>query len=122
MFVLINGSLWRDPVARQSKGGKQFTTALLRAGTPTDAQWVNVVCFDQLAQSELLRLTAGDAVSVQGTGRISIFQDKNGEHRASLDVTANHVLALRQPKKAKRAPEKAAPESFDDRFEGLESF
>jgi single-stranded DNA-binding protein len=122
MFVLISGSLWRDPVTRQSKAGKQFVTALLKAGTPSDPQFVNVCVFDQLAQSELLRLTAGDAVSVQGTGCISVFQDKNGEHRASLDLTASHVLALRQPKKP-RAPEKATPElNFDDGFEGLESF
>ncbi len=59
MFVLISGSLFRDPVAR-----------------------------------------------------ISVFQDKAGEHRASIDVTANHILALRQPKRKKQEsePEKTAPD------------
>jgi single-stranded DNA-binding protein len=101
VFVLISGSLWRGPGTRQSKtSGKPFVTALLKAGTPTDALWCNVVAFDQAAQSELLRLQTGDALSVQGTGKISVFE-KAGEHRASLDVTAAHVLALRQPKPAK---------------------
>jgi single-stranded DNA-binding protein len=59
----------------------------------------DVICFEALGQSELLRLSAGGAVSVQGRGRMSVFQHKNGEHRSSLDVTANYVLALRQPKK-----------------------
>jgi single-stranded DNA-binding protein len=111
MFVLISGTLWRDPAARQSKAGKQFTTALLKAGTPAEALWVNVVCFDQLAQSELLRLTAGDAVSVQGPAKISVFE-KAGEHRASLEIVAAQVLALRQPKSAKKSraqPETSAP-------------
>jgi single-stranded DNA-binding protein len=100
MFVLISGSLWRDPVARQAKNNKQYVTCLLKSGTPTDAQWVNIVCFDQFAQSELLRLKAGDAVSVQGNAKISIYE-KAGAHRASLDVTAAHVLALRQAKPTK---------------------
>jgi len=56
MFVLISGSLWRDPAARQSKtSGKPFV-ALLKSGTPTDAQWCNIVAFDTAAQSELLQL------------------------------------------------------------------
>jgi len=60
-----------------------------------------LICFDADAQDELMRLTAGDSLSVQGVARISVFQDKHGEHRASLDMTANRVLALRQPKPAK---------------------
>jgi hypothetical protein len=73
MFVLISGALWCDPAARQSKAGKQYVTALLKAATPPDAQWVNVVCFDQIAQSELLRLESGDSVSVQGPAKLWRF-------------------------------------------------
>jgi hypothetical protein len=60
---------------------------------------------------------AGDSVSVQGPARLGVFQDKAGEHRASLDVTAAHVLALRQPAKAKQAAGSDAPPlaaEFDD--------
>ncbi len=114
MFVLISGALFRDPVARQSKAGKQFATALIKSGTPNEIQWVNVACFDALAQSELLRLKAGDSISIQGLARVSVFQDKAGEHRASIDVTANHVLALRQPKpKSKQSAPSLAPD-YDD--------
>jgi hypothetical protein len=60
MFVLITSTLWRDPVARMAKCGKQFLTALVRDGMPTEALWANVVAFDQAAQSELLRLQAGE--------------------------------------------------------------
>jgi hypothetical protein len=59
---------------------------------------VNAVAFDEAAQAGLLRLTAGESLSVQGAMKVSVFE-KNGEHRASLDVVAFQVLALRQPPK-----------------------
>ena len=115
MFVLISGALFRDPVARMSKANRQFVTALIKSGPPNDCQWCNVACFDALAQSELLRLKAGDSISVQGFARVSVFQDKAGIHRASIDVTANHVLALRQPKpKSKRENAPALAPDYDD--------
>ena len=97
MQALIAGSLWRDPTARQSKAGKQFVTSLFKAGTPTETLWVNCVAFDTAAQSELLRLKAGDLVSVQGAAKITVFE-KSGAHRASLEV----VLALRRPPKPRQ--------------------
>jgi hypothetical protein len=101
------GSLWRDPVARTAKGsGKTFATALIKSGTPTESIWTNVVAFDEAPKAELLRLKAGESLSVQGPARLGVFE-KNGEHRASLDITAAHVVALRQPPRTK--PKHAAP-------------
>jgi single-stranded DNA-binding protein len=119
MFVLITGTLWKDPIARTSKAGKPFATAFVKAGTPADALFCNVVAFDKNAQAELLRLEEGDALSVQGPAKVGVFE-KNGEHRASLEVIAAHVLALRQPPKpreAKPKPIAATPPGrpdFDD--------
>jgi hypothetical protein len=56
----------------------------------------NVVAFDNATQAELLRFKAADAVSAQGAGKITIYE-KNGEYRASLDITGSYVLMLRQP-------------------------
>ena len=70
LLTQVSETLWRDPAARQSKSGKQFTTALIKAGTQAETLWVNVVCFDTAAQSELLRLQAGDGVSVQGVAKL----------------------------------------------------
>ena len=115
MFVLISGTLFRDPVARMSKADKQFTTALLRPRTPTDATWCNIVAFDTAVQSELLRLAAGDNVSVQGSAKLGTFTDKAGVHRASFEIIAAHILALRQPKpKSKRECAPALAPDYDD--------
>jgi hypothetical protein len=49
---------------------------------------------------------AGEALAIQGAMKAGVYE-KNGEHRASLNVAASHVLALRQPGRAAGAP-------FDD--------
>ena len=68
---------------------------------------MNVIAFDEAVQSELLRLNAGDAVSIQCANRIIIFERK-GEQRASLVVMASYVLAPRQPPKERKPRQEAA--------------
>jgi single-stranded DNA-binding protein len=102
--ALITGTLHRDPVARTAKSGKAFVTALLRSESQGETLWVNAVAFDEVAQARLLRLKAGEALAIQGAMKAGVYE---GEHRASLDVAASRVLALRQPGRAAEAP-------FDD--------
>ena len=86
LSVLCAGSLWRDPVARTAKAtGKTFVTGFIKSGTATEPVWANVVAFDEAAKAELLRLKAGESLSVQGPARLG---------RPSLDVTANHVAGF----------------------------
>ncbi len=119
MFVLITGSLWRDPTARQSKASKQYVTTLVKAGTPQEALWANVIAFDTAAQSELLRLQAGNAVAVQA--RPSSASLRKTANTPQSRVVASWILALRQPKPAKASTpsqkaDEAAPTQpeFDD--------
>jgi hypothetical protein len=86
-------------VIRIAKTGKDFVTALMRSESPGETLWVNAVAFDEAAQGELMRLKAGESLSIQGAMKVSVYE-KAGEHRASLDVVASHVLALRQPRRA----------------------
>ena len=101
LLALITGQLWKDPQARKSKSGKQFATATVKSGTPAEPLWAKVIAFSETAQSELMRLKDGDALSAQGTLKISVYE-RAGEHRAGLEIVAANILALRQPKKAKR--------------------
>jgi single-stranded DNA-binding protein len=121
LLALIAGQLWRDPVARESKSGKQFSTASIRAGTPTEPVWVKIIVFSETAQAELMRLKDGDALSAQGTLKISVYE-KAGEHRVSIEIVAAQILALRQPRKAKRTAlakeETSAPPPWDDGYGG----
>jgi single-stranded DNA-binding protein len=101
--VLVSGALFRPLEQRTSKASKPFVTATIRVkdgdpstGSGQASQWWKVVAFSESVQAELMRLTDGDAISVQGVFRAE-FYDKDGEKRLSLSIVADHVLALRQP-------------------------
>jgi single-stranded DNA-binding protein len=114
--ALATGILWKDPVQRTAKTGSRYATANIRIGSNAESLFVNVIAFDDAAQSELLRLREGDSVSVQGQAKINIYTARDGEPRVSLDINAAHVLALRQPPKEKKPrpkKPKATPEQSD---------
>ena len=56
MFVLITGTLHRDPIARPGKTGAAFVTANLRYRAGNEAAWASVIAFAEDARTELLRL------------------------------------------------------------------
>jgi single-stranded DNA-binding protein len=79
-----------------------------------------VPAFSETAQAEMMHLTDGDALSVQGALKAEIYE-KDGVTKLSLSVVADHVLALRRPSKragaGKPAPVRQAARQdapFDD--------
>jgi single-stranded DNA-binding protein len=98
-FVLVSGSLFRAPEQRTSKAGKLYVTATIKAKDGDTFQFWRVTAFSESAQAELMRLTDGDAVSVQGGLKAELYAKDGGEPKLSLSIIANHVLALRQPPK-----------------------
>jgi single-stranded DNA-binding protein len=104
-YALITGTLFRPPEQRTSKNGKPFVTATLKSKEGEAVQWWKVVAFSESVQFALLRLTDGDALSVQGALKAETYE-KDGATKLSLSVVADHVLALRQPPKPR---EKASP-------------
>jgi single-stranded DNA-binding protein len=84
------------------KQAKPFVTATIRVKDGEAAQWWKVLAFSETVQSELMRLTDGDALSVQGALKAETYE-KDGASRLSLSVVADQVLALRQPRRAKKA-------------------
>ncbi|WP_367025163.1 single-stranded DNA-binding protein [Methylococcus sp. ANG] len=115
IYVLAQGELHRDPIQRTSQTGRVFTTANLKVQSDGETVWASIICFTDEGQQELLRLRAGDAVSVQGKCKLTVYQ-KGDEYRASLDVVANSVIALK-PKPRPRQPRQARTDGreFDAR-------
>jgi single-stranded DNA-binding protein len=114
IHVLVTGILHKDAVSRVSQNGNNYATCTVRVEHDGQTVWANVICFDEVAQAELLRLSAGDAVSIHGKGMPKVYM-KDDEARPSLQVTATGVLAL-QPKYdpppksvAQQAPSRAKP-------------
>jgi single-stranded DNA-binding protein len=102
-LAIVTGSLFRAPEQRTSKAGKPFVTATIRAKDGEASQWWRVTVFSESAQAELMRLGDGDALSVQGAMKVELFTPDGGATKLSLSIVADHVLALRQPPKERKA-------------------
>jgi single-stranded DNA-binding protein len=122
-FALANGALFKAPEQPTSKTGRPFVTATIRAKDGDASQFWRITAFSESAQAELMRLGEGDALAVQGSFRAELYTPEGGETRVSLSIIADHVLALRQPPKARKAhasgPQSDAPHrgggaAFDD--------
>jgi single-stranded DNA-binding protein len=118
--VLISGQLFREPEQRTSKAGKPFVTCTVRTKDGDTSTYWSLVAFSESVQAELMRLTAGESLSVQGGMQIGEYE-KDGIRKPSFSVIADHVLALRQPSKragaGKDAPTRQA-EPSPGPFEG----
>jgi len=125
-FALVSGSLFRAPEQRTSKAGKPFVTATIRTKSATPSkdgeasQWWKVAAFSESVQAEIMRLSEGDAVSVQGSFKAELYNPEGGEPRVSLSIVADKALALRQPPKERKAPKepeatyRGGAAAFDD--------
>jgi single-stranded DNA-binding protein len=116
IYCLIQGELHRDPVQRASASGKTFVTCNIKSIRDGDTTWCSVITFSEDAMAELLRLKAGDAVSVQGKLKVGICQKDGSDPRPSLDVVASAVVGLK-PKPRTRQPRQARTDGreFDPR-------
>jgi single-stranded DNA-binding protein len=118
-YALVSGSLFRAPEQKTSKAGKPYVAATIRAKDGEESQWWRVTAFSETAQAELMRLVDGDACSIQGAFKAELYQPEGGEPKVSLSNIADRVLALRQPPKERKAPQREAPArggaaAFDD--------
>ncbi len=122
--VLIQGRLHAAPQQRTSKAGKPYCTArLIAAAGGGEGVFCNLIAFDAAAVAALLALAAGDSVAVAGTATPRAYV-KDGEPRASLDVTAQQVLTAyhvtRKRSAMQQAPDRAASDR-DRRFDAWEA-
>ena len=89
--VLITGQIFRAPEQRTSKAGKPFVTATIRVKENEATVWWKVITFSESNGAELMRLSDGDAVSVQGSMKAEVYE-KDGEPKLSLTVFADAIL------------------------------
>ena len=107
-FALVTGSLWKPPEQKTSKAGKPFVTATICAKDGEALQWWRVTVFSESAQAEIMRLAEGDSLAVQGSFRAELYTPDGGVPKVSLSIVADRVLALRQPPKERKSPQRDA--------------
>jgi hypothetical protein len=124
--ILLQGRLERAPEHRVSRNGAPFTMATIRVSAGSEMQFWRLFVFSDSAQAELARLGEGDAFTAQGVPKFEVYTPEGGAPRVSLSLTADHILALRQPpKERKPKAEKPAaapdtrPRAASDRIGGI---
>jgi single-stranded DNA-binding protein len=84
------GSLARDAEVKTSSKSKSYVRLNVRVGQ-ADAQWVNVLCFDQQAIESAGRLIKGAKVYVEGGGlKIDQWTGQDGATRHGLSCMSGH--------------------------------
>jgi single-stranded DNA-binding protein len=87
---IISGTVVKQPEQRQGKSGKPFVTATVRVGRGEETVFVSVIAFDDEVQRGLMLLGAGDAVSLTGTIKPKVYNEKAG-----LDMIAQKMISLK---------------------------
>ncbi len=93
LTVMLSGTIAKTPEQRTSKNGNEFATTSVRAQTGEGDLFASVTAFGELAPT-LARLAKGDPVTVIGTGKVSVYQGKDGDTKAGLSVIASRIIAL----------------------------
>lgn len=105
LYSITTGALFKGPEQRVSKAGKPFWTATLKCRDGDATQWIKIVVFSETIGSELMRLQDGDGLSAQGALSVSTYE-RNGETKIGFSLLADHILALRQPRRPKSETKK----------------
>ena len=120
--VMIIGNLGRDPEMRYTPSGQavtQFTVAVNQSTKNQqtgewveETDWFRVSVFGDRAERAAEQLRKGNQVFVEGRFQTRECEDKDGQKRTSLDVTADNVISLeKRPREddGRRSPALPSP-------------
>ena len=99
----FQGSLGRDPELRTAASGKpwaKLAVAVTQEGKgdgESTTIWVQVVCFNEVAERVCKQATKGGRIYAEGVLKQTQWTDKTtGEKRSGLEVTAWRVAGARR--------------------------
>lgn len=116
----VTGRLGSKPELRATKNGKQvssFSVAVKnkRAGEET-TNWYDVSVWEKQAELAVRLLDKGDLVCVAGSPSVKTFTTRNGEQKASIQITAQTFDLLAKGKGAVGAAGGAKSETEEPDF------
>lgn len=91
--VVLLGNMTRDPELRRTGTGKavtNFTLALNRYNSD-DADFVDCVCWERIAENTAQYCNKGSKVAVEGSIQTGSYVDKDGHNRKTVNVLCNRV-------------------------------
>ncbi|KKX53270.1 single-stranded DNA-binding protein [Brevibacillus borstelensis] len=97
--VILIGNLTKDPELRYTPNGvavTNFTLAINRPryGEKQEADFINVVAWQKLADTAATYLRKGRQCAVEGRIQTRSYQDKDGKKRYVTEVLAEHIQFL----------------------------
>ena len=115
----ITGRLGAKPELRATKNGKQvssFSVAVKnKRGGEETTNWYDVSVWEKQAELSVRLLDKGDLVCVAGSPSVKTFTTRNGEQKASIQITAQTFDLLAKGKGAGGTTAAAAEEpDFSD--------
>src|SRR6266851_6361310 len=100
--VTFIGRLGRDPEMNYTPTGKPNTKFSLAVdqGKEQKPMWLNIVCWNELAERMNTFLYKGAPVFVQGRLQLRSYEDKNKIERVSIEVIASTIQLLEKARPA----------------------
>lgn len=103
-YVELIGWLGNEPEQRYTPSGvpiAEFSVATKRLGSRNedgswnyDTDWMDVVAWDQLAETAVANLRKGSRVRVTGSLRTDSWEDRDGNKRKRVQVRADDLMFL----------------------------
>lgn len=100
--VTFIGRLGRDPEMSYTPTGKPVTkfSIAVDQGKEQKPMWLNIVCWNELAERMNQFLYKGAPAFVQGRLQVRSYEDKQKIGRVSIEVIASTVQLLEKPRTA----------------------
>jgi len=107
--VWLIGRLTKDPELKETPGGKKVTKMTLAVDRDfkngegeREADFIDVVVWEKLAENCEKHLGKGRLVSVKGRLQIRAYDDNQGIRRRAAEVTVEKIHYLDRPKESDR--------------------
>lgn len=95
--AVVTGNLGRDPELKETRNGKAMCNLSVASTNPRrqdkdpETTWVDVVCFDEVAEGAASSLRKGQKVIVTGSLVLEQFKRRDGSDGQSLRLIASDV-------------------------------
>jgi single-strand DNA-binding protein len=114
--VTFIGRLGKDPDMNYTPNGKPVTkfSIAVDQGKEQKPMWLNISCWNELAERMNSFLYKGALIFVQGRLQLRTYTDKSNIERQALEVVAQAVQVLEKARTATSTPSSDAVEENED--------
>jgi single-strand DNA-binding protein len=113
--VILVGRLARDPEVRYTASGKAnatFTLAVNRYGQNKEADFINCVAWEKLAEICGNNLTKGSQILVEGRIQVRNYETQDGQKRYVTEVIAQNIEFMGNKKPSEGQADSTGANSF----------